>query len=49
MPRGEERCKNPWNGDCDNTEIEVYIYRDGRKLPICQSCWAQIANLNVEW
>jgi len=44
-----EYCKNPWNGGCNNKDIEVYIYYKGKRLPICRGCWRDIANKNVEW
>ena len=44
-----ERCRNPWNGRCRNTDVEVYIlYKDSR-LPICRRCWSKIADSNIEW
>lgn len=49
MSRMIERCKNPWNGRCENTDIEVYIYRRGRKFPICRNCWTNIADRDLEW
>jgi len=47
MKRQIERCKNPWNGKCNNTNIDVYIYYRGNKLPICRSCWGNIADKNL--
>jgi len=44
-----ERCRNPWNGRCTNTDIEVYIIYKNNKLPICRRCWSRIANSNIEW
>jgi len=49
MSRMVERCRNPWNGGCENTDIEVYIYYKGRMFPICKSCWANIADKDLEW
>lgn len=42
-------CRNPWNGDCRNTDIELSIYYDGEFLPICRSCWQEISKRNLEW
>ena len=47
--RASEHCKNPWNGKCKSTEIELYIWFSGRKLPICKHCWEKIADKDVEW
>jgi len=44
-----EHCKNPWNGKCKNTDIEVLILYKGDRLPICRRCWNKIANSNIEW
>jgi hypothetical protein len=44
-----ESCKNPWNGKCDNTSIELYIRYKEKVLPICRRCWTQIAEKDVEW
>ncbi|MGB9958899.1 MAG: hypothetical protein ACPLKQ_00030 [Candidatus Bathyarchaeales archaeon] len=44
-----ERCKNPWNRECQNEDIEVYIFFRGDKLPICRSCWSKIAEKDLEW
>jgi hypothetical protein len=44
-----EHCRNPWNGRCRNTDIEVYILYKSSRLPICRCCWSKIANSNVEW
>jgi hypothetical protein len=44
-----ERCRNPWNGRCENTDIQLYIYYDGERLPICGKCWSQICDGDFEW
>jgi hypothetical protein len=44
-----EHCKNPWNGKCRNTDIEVFILYNGDRLPICRRCWSKIATSNIEW
>jgi hypothetical protein len=48
MSRGEH-CRNPWNGKCRNRDIEVYIFFEGERLPICRRCWAKIADSSIEW
>ncbi|HDM44962.1 hypothetical protein J7K52_03095 [Candidatus Bathyarchaeota archaeon] len=45
----EERCENPWNKRCGNSDIILYIYYKGRRLPICRSCWAEISQKDIEW
>jgi hypothetical protein len=49
MARFSEQCKNPWNGECRNTDIEVYIYHRGTQIPICSHCWREIADKDIEW
>jgi len=44
-----ERCRNPWNGRCENTDIQLYIYYGGERLPICGKCWSQICDGDFEW
>ncbi|MBE0512137.1 hypothetical protein IBX38_03705 [Candidatus Bathyarchaeota archaeon] len=44
-----EKCRNPWNGECKRTDIEVYIFYRGRRLPICRDCWSDIAEKDLEW
>jgi len=44
-----ERCRNPWNGKCENTDIQVYILYRGEKLPICSRCWSEICEGDLEW
>ncbi|MBS7616343.1 hypothetical protein KEJ45_04010 [Candidatus Bathyarchaeota archaeon] len=44
-----ERCKNPWNKECKNENITVYIVVKGDKIPICKSCWNKIAEKDLEW
>lgn len=36
-----EHCKNPWNGKCRNTDIEVFILYKDNKLPICSVAGAK--------
>ncbi|MCS7096188.1 MAG: hypothetical protein N3F10_05260 [Candidatus Bathyarchaeota archaeon] len=44
-----EHCKNPWKKGCKNDNVEVYIMLNGDKLPICKSCWSEIAKEDLEW
>lgn len=44
-----EQCKNPWNGECKNNDIGVYILFKGAKKPICRRCWSRLADRDVEW
>jgi len=44
-----ETCKNPWNGKCNNTNIELYIRYKDKMLPICKGCWNTIADKEIEW
>jgi hypothetical protein len=44
-----ESCKNPWNGRCKNSDIEVYIYYKNKCVPICRKCWSKIAEKDIEW
>lgn len=44
-----ERCHNPWNGRCENTDIALYIFYKERELPICRLCWNEIAERDLEW
>jgi hypothetical protein len=40
---------SPLNPNCNSTEIAVYMYFGGRKLPICWGCWREIAGSDLEW
>jgi len=44
-----EACMNPWNGECRNGDIAVYIFYMGRRIPICRKCWKEISSTDVEW
>ncbi|HVP93418.1 MAG TPA: hypothetical protein VMS94_06745 [Acidobacteriota bacterium] len=44
-----EHCKNPWNRECKNNDIEVYILFKGARVPICRRCWTRIADKDLEW
>lgn len=47
--RGFECCMNPWNGECRNTDIQIYIFYRHRRRPICRSCWEKIAKGDYSW
>jgi hypothetical protein len=47
--RFKECCRNPWDEDCDNWDIAVYIRYKGYQRPICKSCWREISNNGIEW
>jgi len=42
-------CRNPWNGSCRNTDIEVSIYYRNEVLPICRECWREISGKDLAW
>ncbi|MCD6530371.1 CdvA-like protein [Candidatus Bathyarchaeota archaeon] len=42
-------CKNPWNKDCRNTNIEVFIYYGDEFIPICSECWKKLAERDLNW
>lgn len=42
-------CRNPWNGKCRNTNTEVLIYYNNKRLPICRDCWHEIVDKNIMW
>jgi hypothetical protein len=44
-----EKCKNPWKPNCEETDIKLYIQIKGEDLPICKTCWDKIAASNHEW
>ncbi len=44
-----ESCRNPWDRECKESDIEVYIEFEGEKLPICKSCWGRLAEGNADW
>ena len=45
----KEKCENPWKKECNNIDIEVYIYYKNNKVPICRKCWAEIGESDREW
>jgi hypothetical protein len=44
-----EYCRNPWNPNCENSDVEVYILLKGTKIPLCRKCWLAIVEAEVEW
>ena len=44
-----EHCRNPWNGKCRSTDIQLYIMYKGMQLPVCRRCWGEIAEKPIEW
>ncbi|MGD8544638.1 MAG: hypothetical protein PVH12_00545 [Candidatus Bathyarchaeota archaeon] len=44
-----ECCGNPWNSECENRNIIVYILFEGKKRAICRRCWGKIAKEDSEW
>lgn len=49
IPQTGIYCRNPWNTECRNTDIELTIYYNGELLPICRECWKEISEKNIEW
>ena len=47
-----EQCKNPMKPKCKNTNIKLYIVVDkttDEQIPICENCWIEIADADIEW
>jgi len=44
-----EVCHNPLKVDCESNDIVVYIQVGSEKLPICRSCWRELAESDLEW
>lgn len=44
-----ETCSNPWNKNCGNRDITVFIEYKNERKSICSSCWRKIANNKYEW
>jgi len=34
---------------CSSRDIAVYIFKQGRRIPLCWNCWKKIAESNLEW
>jgi hypothetical protein len=49
MAKDVERCRNPWNANCKNADVELYISFKGEEIPICSECWRKLAEADVEW
>jgi hypothetical protein len=43
-----EQCCNPLK-KCNNKDIWVYIQAGSEKVSICQQCWQEISESNLEW
>ncbi len=44
-----EKCSNPWRQDCGKTDIVLYIFYQGKQVPICHGCWNSISSIDTEW
>jgi len=44
-----EKCSNPFNSQCENGDIALYIEAGQEIYSICKSCWLSIADDGVEW
>ena len=44
-----EKCASPLRPSCGSTDIALYIYFGGRRLPICRRCWEEIASSDLQW
>jgi len=44
-----EKCASPLRLNCGSTDIALYIYFGGRKLPICWKCWRETASSGLQW
>ncbi|MFH1327271.1 MAG: hypothetical protein ABIH76_00225 [Candidatus Bathyarchaeota archaeon] len=40
---------NPFKQRCENTRITVYIDAGDEVYPICNMCWSNIADDEIEW
>jgi hypothetical protein len=49
MAKLAEKCRNPWDDECENMDIELYISYKGEDVPICSKCWRKLAETEVEW
>jgi len=45
----DEQCQNFLKPKCDCTNIVLYIQLGSEKLPICEKCWSELAELTVDW
>jgi hypothetical protein len=44
-----EVCHNPLKTNCESNDIAVYIQVGAEKLPICRTCWIELAESDIEW
>ena len=44
-----ETCLNPWNSECLNKDIALYLSYKDERLPICHYCWNKISLNNKSW
>ena len=44
-----EHCKNPWKPNCNSEDIKLYIQIKAENLPVCKTCWLQLAESDHEW
>lgn len=44
-----EVCHNPLKTNCESNNIAVYIQVGTEKLPICRTCWIELAESDIEW
>jgi hypothetical protein len=44
-----ECCRNPWNPDCGDSDVAIYIVLQSKKYPICRNCWLTISESYLEW
>ena len=42
-------CRNPWNKNCRNRNIELFIYYGDEFIPICSDCWKKLAEKDLNW
>lgn len=42
-------CRNPLKPECESMDIELCMIYEGAKIPVCRSCWQDIAKTNLEW
>ena len=41
-------CENPWK-KCDKPGCHVIILYKGQRKEICEECWIEIADSELEW
>jgi len=45
----DEQCRNFLKPKCGCTDIVLYIQLDSERLPICENCWPELAELTEDW